>query len=235
MSGKVKILVVEDQEDTAHLLQLELSEEGYQVLVAHDGINGLSMAREHSPDLVVLDVGLPGIGGLDVLRRLRKTSNVPIILLTGYDSAEDQVTGLDLGANDYVTKPFSPDVLMSRIRAQLRGKGASDDGHLRLGPLVVDPASGDVWRDGVLIAGTDAPEDALTKTEAEILALLVRHPGKIFDPDQIIDAVWDDYSLAPDPDTIKTHISNLRRKLGDRDQTLIRTARGRGYFLKEPR
>lgn len=221
-----KILVVDDEPAIVELVQYNLEREGFQVVTAVDGQAALAGARTEAPDLIVLDVMLPEISGLDVCRTLRQITNVPIILLTARKDEVDRVLGLELGADDYVTKPFSPRELVARIKAILR----------RTGPRDGDPAGG---QDGLIVDAArrqvrvDGREVELTYTEFELLHLLARHPGLAFTRDQLLADVWgNDYY--GDTRTVDVHIRHLREKLGDdlAAPRFIETVRGVGYRFR---
>ena len=223
------VLVVDDDPNVLELARLYLERDGYQVLSAADGVSGLSLAREEQPNLVVLDLMLPRLSGLDICRALRQESAVPIIMLTARVEEEDRLAGLDLGADDYVTKPFSPRELAARVRAVLRrsARDYSDDGPITLsfGPIEMDLR----FRRATL-NGSELP---LTPTEFRLLALLVRQPGRTFTRDEIIDRVLGDDFDGFDR-TVDAHVSSLRRKLGAApggSGKLIETVYGSGYRL----
>ena len=221
-----RILVVEDDADTAQLVRLYLARDGHEVLTASDGLKGLAMAREEAPDLVVLDLMLPGLDGIEICRELRGYSNVPIIMVTARVEEDDRLAGLDLGADDYITKPFSPRELAARVRAVLRRTAVeANDGPgavLKLGGVSVDFA-----RRAVAV---EQEPVTLTRTEFDILAVLMRSPGRVFSREEIIDRVFGDDFDGFDR-TIDTHVSNLRRKLqvmADGPRYIV-TAYGVGY------
>jgi DNA-binding response OmpR family regulator len=223
------ILVVEDEPQIASLVRDYLEHVGFAVLAAADGRSGLALARTRRPDAVVLDLGLPGLDGLDVVRALRRDSAVPILILTARGDESDRVAGLELGADDYVVKPFSPRELVARIRAVLRRAEAATQPADRLfvGDLEVDLA-----RHRVTAAGRAV---RLTPTEMAILAVLARAPGRVFTRGQLLDAVHG-FSLETYERAIDGHVKNLRRKL-ERDPAAPRyvlTVHGVGYALAEP-
>ena len=224
-----KVLVVDDDPNVLQLARLYLERDGYGVATALDGVEGLAKAREEQPGLVVLDVMLPGMNGLDICRTLRRESTVPIIMLTARVEEEDRLAGLDLGADDYVTKPFSPRELAARVRAVLRRAVRDDSGEqptaLSAGLLALDLR----FRRAAL-GGSELP---LTPTEFRLLAVLVRHPGRIFSRDEIIDRVMGDAFDGFDR-TVDAHVSSLRRKLSATPRgssKLIQTVYGSGYRL----
>ena len=221
------VLIVEDNPHTVELVSLYLRQDGYSVLSAMDGIAGLELFREHNPDLVVLDLMLPRLDGLQVCRTVRAESEVPIIMLTARVEEEDRVAGLEMGADDYVTKPFSPRELAARIRAVLRrataDSAARGGAPLAHGAISVDTRTRTATLDGAVLK--------LTPTEFRLLTLLVRTPGKTFTRDEIIDRVFG-YDFDGFDRTVDSHVSGLRRKL-DRggDRRYIQTVYGVGYRL----
>jgi DNA-binding response OmpR family regulator len=220
------ILLVEDEVKLARFLELELTSEGYQVSVAHDGMDGLTLARESSPDLAILDWMLPGLSGLELCRRLRSTgSKVPVILLTAKDEVSDRVAGLDAGADDYVVKPFSIEELLARIRAHLRRTHEPNINLLQFEDLSLDHQTREVFR------GSRAIE--LTAKEFDLLEYLLRHPRQVITRDQILEKVWG-YDFMGDSNIIEVYIRYLRLKLEDNgEKRLIHTIRGVGYALRE--
>ena len=222
------VLIVEDDPHTVEVVQLYLRRDGHQVISAADGLEGLRLAREAHPDLVVLDLMLPGMDGIEVCRLLREESEVPIVMLTARAEEEDRLAGLDLGADDYVTKPFSPRELAARIRAVLRrsARDVSDSGPVELayGNIAVNRP-----RRTVHVGDTAV---SLTPTEFRLLVLMMREPGRIFTRDQIIDRVFG-YDFEGFDRTVDVHISSLRRKLEGAcpDQRYIHTVYGVGYKL----
>ncbi len=221
------VLIVEDNPHTVELVSLYLRQDGYSVLSATDGIAGLELFRGHSPDLVVLDLMLPRLDGLEVCRRVRAESEVPIIMLTARVEEEDRVAGLEMGADDYVTKPFSPRELAARIRAVLR-RTTADTAARGGSPLVHGAISVDTQKRTATLDGSVLK---LTPTEFRLLTLLVRTPGKTFTRDEIIDRVFG-YDFDGFDRTVDSHVSGLRRKL-DRggDRRYIETVYGVGYRL----
>jgi DNA-binding response OmpR family regulator len=223
------ILVVEDEPQIAGLVRDYLEHAGFAVLASRDGAAGLALARARRPDAIVLDLGLPRLDGLDVIRALRRESTVPIVILTARGDETDRVAGLELGADDYVVKPFSPRELVARIRAVLRRVEASSvvDGRLVSGDLEID-----LGRRRVTAAGRVV---ALTPTEFELLATLAREPGRVWTRGQLLDAVHG-FSLESYERAIDGHVRNLRRKLEPAGGTsrYIRTVHGVGYALEEP-
>ena len=222
------VLIVEDDPHTIEVVQLYLRRDGHQVISAADGLEGLRLAREAQPDLVVLDLMLPGMDGIEVCRLLREESEVPIVILTARVEEEDRLTGLDLGADDYVTKPFSPRELAARIRAVLR-RSARDV--VDSGPVELAYGNIAVNRPRRTVHIGKAPV-RLTPTEFRLLVLMLREPGQIFTRDQIIDRVFG-YDFDGFDRTVDVHISSLRRKLeaASPEQRYIHTVYGVGYRL----
>ncbi|KAM3093314.1 response regulator transcription factor [Phormidesmis sp. 146-35] len=225
------ILVVEDEVKLARFVELELTSEGYRVSVAHDGMSGLTIARESSPDLAILDWMLPGLTGVELCRRLRATgSKVPVILLTARDEVGDRVTGLDAGADDYVVKPFSIEELLARIRAHLRRTQESDGDLLQFEDLRLNRRTREVFR-GQTEVLTRAIE--LTAKEFDLLEYLLTHPRQVFTRDQILQHVWG-YDFMGDSNIIEVYVRYLRLKLEEKgEKRLVHTVRGVGYALRE--
>jgi two-component system alkaline phosphatase synthesis response regulator PhoP len=223
------ILVVEDEPQIAALVRDYLQHAGFAVLLAADGDTALGLARSRRPDAIVLDLGLPIVDGLDVVRALRRDSTVPIVILTARGDETDRVTGLELGADDYVVKPFSPKELVARVRAVLRRVEAAARPVER---LVAGDLELDLARRRVTVGGRAVQ---LTPTEFELLATLAREPGRVFTRGQLLDAVHG-FSLESYERAIDGHIKNLRRKLeaGPSAMRHVRTVHGVGYALTEP-
>lgn len=221
MTGSL-ILVVEDDNRLAATLERVLMAEGHHVAIAGDGMEALRRARERPPDLVILDVMLPGLDGIGVCRRLRATAQFPILLLTALGGTEERVRGLDSGADDYLVKPFAYQELLARVRALLRRAGPSD--HLRFADLVLEPASRGAWR------GTRPL--ALTHTEFALLEHFLRHPHQVLTREQLLDAVW---AGEPESDNVvAVYIGYVRQKLEEAGEPrLLHTVRGTGYALRE--
>ena len=218
------ILIVEDEKDIARFIELELQAEGYRTEVAYDGITGLSRFRETSPNLVVMDLMLPVMDGLEVARRVRKTSNVPIVILTAKDRVEDKVEGLDAGADDYLVKPFSIEELLARIRAHLRRVTPAITGEIRVSDLIINLEGREVYRAGRRIE--------FSNKEFELLELLAKSPGKVFSRFEIEEKVWPGYQGGSN--VVDVYIGYLRKKLeGTGERRLIHTVRGVGYVLRE--
>ncbi len=226
MAGK-RVLVVDDDVKTVELVKLYLNRDGYRVMTAYDGIEALRLAREGRPDLIVLDLMLPGMDGLEVCRTLRNESDVPIIMLTAMTTDQDKLNGLELGADDYMTKPFSPRELAARVRTVLRRiPGERGPAQVRHGELTVD-----FHKHEATLAGRPIP---LTSVEFKLLGVLAKEPGRVFSRAQLIEQ-----ALGPDFEgfdrTIDVHILKLRRKLepDPTHPTYIKTVYGVGYKLSE--
>jgi two-component system response regulator MtrA len=225
-----RILLVEDDASIREITALGLRGAGFQVDTAADGVEGLDRWRRERPDLVLLDVMLPRLDGLEVLRAIRHESTTPVVMLTARADTLDVVVGLESGADDYVRKPFELPELVARVRAALRRRGAdagdAADGLVRLGPLHIDPAGRTVTRDGTAIE--------LTRTEFDLLVELVRHAGQVVARDQLLDRVWG-YDYLGDSRLVDVAIGRLRAKVetDPAEPQLIHTVRGVGY--KVPR
>jgi two-component system phosphate regulon response regulator PhoB len=227
--AKEKILVVDDEEDILELLNFNLSREGYALLLSSTGEEALNLVRSELPDVVVLDLMLPGIDGLEVARILKNDSrsrDIPIVMLTAKGEEADVVAGLELGADDYVTKPFSPRVLLARIRAVLRRRSkspAEETSVLRIHDIVIHPGRREVLVDGESVQ--------LTFTEFGVLNYLARRPGWVFTRSQIVDAVRGDDYFVTDR-SVDVQIVGLRKKLGSKGH-YVETVRGVGYRFRE--
>ena len=220
------ILLVEDEVKLARFIELELSSEGYKISVANDGLSGLTIARETSPDLAILDWMLPGLSGVEICRRLRTTGNtMPVILLTARDEVSDRVTGLDAGADDYVVKPFSIEELLARVRAHLRRTQEQEQDILQFEDLRLNKRTREVFR------GDRAIE--LTAKEFDLLEYLLSRPRQVFTRDQILEHVWG-YDFVGDSNIIEVYVRYLRLKLEETgEKRLIHTIRGIGYAVRE--
>jgi two-component system response regulator ArlR len=217
------VLVIEDDAAISRVLELELAHEGYNVEVAHDGLSGLERALKE-PDLVILDLMLPRMDGMEVCRRLRAKSRVPVIMLTAKDRVPDRVAGLDVGADDYLTKPFSTEELLARVRARLRDKQPAS-GVVQYRDLVLDRDRHEVTRGGKPIN--------LTAKEYALLEFLLLHRNKVHSRDELFNGVWGSDFLG-DSNLIDVYIRYLRGKIDDGfDDKLITTVRGVGYTIKD--
>ncbi|WP_026270692.1 response regulator transcription factor [Salinispora pacifica] len=224
----VRVLVVDDESALADLLSMALRYEGWQVRTAGNGMAALSTARQFQPDAVVLDVMLPDLDGFAVLRRLREVApTVPVLFLTARDAVEDRIAGLTVGGDDYVTKPFSLEEVIARLRALLRRSGfaiaARQEAVLTVGDLFLDEDSHEVSRGGQLIN--------LTATEFELLRYLMRNPRRVLSKAQILDRVWN-YDFGGQANVVELYISYLRKKIDVGRAPMIHTLRGAGYVLK---
>ena len=226
-----KILIVEDEKKIARFLELELKHEGYEVLTAYDGRNGLETTLETDPDLLILDLMLPELSGIEVCRRLRHTSDLPIIMLTAKDDVSDKVMGLDMGADDYMTKPFAIEELLARIRVALKKRRVRDtekkeqEEHiLRVGCISIDTASWQVRVKGELVS--------LTRKEFDTLRYLMEHRGTAVTRDQLMNEVWG-YDYIGDSNIVDVYIRYLRHKIDDQyGIKTIHTIRSVGYLFE---
>ena len=226
--GAGTILVIDDEKDLIELVRYNLEKEGFDVIGAPDGKAGLEVARAHRPDLILLDLMMPGMDGLEVCRRLRedaRTAGIPVILLTAKATEADRVVGLEMGADDYVTKPFSPRELVARVKVRLRRAAAAteDRESLRRGDLVVDAGRHEVsWKGKPVV---------LTAAEFRILRFLAKSPGRVFGRSEILDGAFDRDAAVTDR-TIDVHVMAVRKKLG-KGGAMLETVRGFGYKLRE--
>jgi two-component system response regulator ArlR len=222
-----RILIIEDEEKIARFVELELGYEGYQVEKALDGREGLALAKARPFDLILLDIMLPGLNGIEVLRRIRLFSDVPVILLTARDTVVDKVTGLDGGADDYITKPFAIEELLARIRAALRKKRASSPAPavLTAGIIRLDPVRRECW------AKTQPLE--LTKKEFDLLQFLMENKNIVLKREVLLERIWG-YDFAGETNVVDVYIRYLRAKIEEPfDLKLIFTVRGVGYVIKD--
>lgn len=230
VTATATVLVVEDEETLLFTLAHNLKREGYTVLTASRGDDALKLAREKTPDLIVLDVMLPGVDGMQICRLLRRDTRVPIIMLTALGGEGDRVAGLDTGADDYVAKPFGMRELLARIRALLRRSGARVEPDLgpaavNSGDIEVDRERREVRRRGTVLR--------LKPKEFELLLFFVQHPGRVFSREQILDEVWG-YDFYGGPRTVDVHVRWLRQKIEDdpAEPVRLRTVRGSGYIFE---
>ncbi|RDI45867.1 response regulator transcription factor [Falsibacillus pallidus] len=228
-----RILVVEDENSIAKILKIELEYEGYEVIAANDGRTGFQLALEGNFDLILLDVMLPELNGMEVLRKIRKENDmIPIILLTARNMTMDKVAGLDLGANDYITKPFEMEELLARVRSSLRQSAVStsalkaEEEILTINDIMVNPQTREVERGGKPIT--------LTPKEFDFLVYLLANKNRIVTRDNIINNVWG-YEYEGETNVIDVYIRHLRKKLEEdfSDSQIIHTVRGVGYIIKE--
>ncbi|GAP13995.1 two component transcriptional regulator, winged helix family [Longilinea arvoryzae] len=220
-----RILIIEDDEAILRVLRRALAYEGYRVDTAGDGESGLNQARDHHPDLVILDWMLPGMDGLEVCQRLRAGGGIPVLMLTAKDTLQDRVQGLDAGADDYMVKPFELDELLARIRALLRRTQPERVPLLTFADLSLDTSTRQASRKGRIIS--------LTAKEYDLLELFMRHPRQVLTREMIFDRVWG-YDFGGESNVLDVYIRYLRQKLETEDeQRLIHTVRGVGYVLRE--
>ncbi len=225
-----KILIVEDEQKIARFLELELKYEGYQVVTAFDGREGLELFESQQPNLIILDLMLPKLSGIEVCRRIRQNSDVPIIMLTAKDDVSDKVMGLDMGADDYITKPFAIEELLARIRVGLKkhrsslSPGQNQDHVIQRGPLKIDPSAYRASFDGTLLN--------LTKKEFDLLHCLVKNEGRAMTRDELLNEVWG-YSFMGETNIVDVYIRYLRQKIDDHFQVkMIQTIRAVGYMFQ---
>lgn len=232
-----KILVVDDEKNILELVRFNLERAGYLVFSSLDGTSALELARSEIPDLILLDIMLPGMDGLEVCRELRQnpvTRDIPIVMLSAKADELDRVLGLEMGADDYITKPFSPRELVARVKARLRRVPRGEEktgevqagGRIDYGRMTIDEERFAVYIDGI--------KQDFTLKEFELIRFLARHPGKVFSRDQLLEQVWG-YDYAGDSRTVDVHIRHIRQKLEHLQQAdqVIETVRGVGYRFKE--
>ncbi len=225
--SKKKILIVEDEQKIARFLELELKYEGYDVTIANNGREGFELGKSADIDLIILDLMLPGLSGIEVCRRLRQTSDVPVIMLTAKDDISDKVTGLDIGADDYMTKPFAVEELLARIRVLLKRKFHKNNEAdlLLIGKLKLSKSNYKVEYDNENIE--------LTKKEFELLEYLMRNKNIVLSREKILDNVWG-YDYYGDTNIIDVYIRYIRSKIDQKyDVSLIETVRGVGYIIRD--
>ena len=225
------ILIVEDEEKIARFVELELQHEGYETGKATDGLSGLSLAESGKYDLMILDIMLPGINGLEVLRRLRKTSDMPVILLTARDAVMDKVSGLEMGADDYMTKPFSPSELVARVKAHMErynrlvGSNVHKNDVIEIRGIKIDKTARRVWVNG--------DETTFTTKEFDLLTFLAENPNRVFTKEELFREIWDMESVG-DIATVTVHIKKIREKIefNTAKPQYIETIWGVGYRFK---
>jgi two-component system OmpR family response regulator len=229
---EAKLLVVDDEPNIVELLSVSLRYAGFEVATATSGLAAVTEARRFRPELIVLDVMMPDMDGFSVVRRLRGEGlRVPIVFLTARDATEDKITGLTLGGDDYVTKPFSLEEVLARIRAVLRrtsgnAEPGSSDGKLTFADIELDDDSHEVWKAGELVP--------LSPTEFKLLRYLMQNPGRVLSKAQILDHVWH-YDFGGEAGVVESYVSYLRKKVDTGDTRLIHTLRGVGYVMRLPR
>jgi len=222
------VLIIDDERNIVDLLRSYFEAEGFRVLDGRDGLEGLSLAQQESPEAIILDVMMPGLDGIETLRRIRQFSDAHVIMLTARTEEADKLVGLAVGADDYVSKPFSPREVVARVRAALRRRSGAfaEEGakRLRALDLVIDEERFEVKREGTPVV--------LTPTEFKLLAALAGSPGRVFTRDQLLERVWGDSHY--DPHLVDVHVQNVRKKLGDdpADARYVETVRGIGYRFK---
>lgn len=236
-----KALVVEDDEDIRSLIEFTLSTQGFEVLTVDSGLAGVEAVREHDPDLVTLDLGLPGIDGIEACRRIREISDAYVVMITARDDEVEKLIGLETGADDFLSKPFSPRELKARVNAMFRRPRRGTQ-VMTTGARVVTAPEHEVLRHGPLTVDVDGRrafqsdrELTLTRTEFDLLTELMRTPARVWTREALLRSVWDT-EWATDTHLVEVHIGNLRRKLGEKPGStrLIRTVRGVGYRMESP-
>ncbi len=228
-----RLLIVEDEPNILELLSMSLRFAGFEVATASNGVDALNRVRDFRPQLVVLDVMLPGMDGFDVARQLRKDGDrVPVVFLTAKDATEDKVEGLTLGGDDYITKPFSLEEVVARVNAVLRRTGVAADAapvptaQLSFADVVLDDDTHQVWK--------AEQEVELSPTEFKLLRYLLQNPGRVLSKRQILEHVWN-YDFGGDGNVVESYVSYLRRKVDTGETRLLHTVRGVGYVLRAPR
>jgi len=226
---EARLLVVDDEPTIVELLSASLRFAGFEVETAAGGLEAVETARTYRPDLLVLDVMMPGLDGFGVVRRLRQEGvRTPVVFLTARDATEDKVQGLTLGGDDYITKPFSLEEVIARIRAVLRRVSSSPQAakHLSFADIELDEDTHEVWKNGALVG--------LSPTEFKLLRYFMQNPGRVLSKAQILDHVWN-YDFGGDANVVESYVSYLRRKIDTTDPRLLHTLRGVGYVLRLPR
>jgi two-component system OmpR family response regulator len=223
--GQARILLIEDEPDIAAFIRLELGYEGYHVEVAHDGQKGLMAARQSSPDLIILDRMLPGLDGVELCKRVRQSSDVPILMLTAKGETSDKVTGLDAGANDYLVKPFDLEELLARVRVQLRLRQKDDKQTFHFADLSLDVETRQVMRGDRTIS--------LSPKEFDLLLYFMQHPRVVLGRERLLNGVWG-YDFGGEDNVLEVYVRYLRQKLeAAGEPRLIHTVRGVGYVFRE--
>ncbi len=230
-----KVLIVEDEKSIVDILRFNLTHEGYETLEAYDGPTGLRLALESSPDLILLDLMLPGMDGLQVCRALRESgSSIPVLIITAREEEKDKVLGLELGADDYITKPFSVRELLARVKANIRRvdmvaapqqRSASEENCIQLGRILLDVDSASIQKDGQTLD--------LTQREYELIKFLIQHPGKVFSRQELMENVWNYEGFVGDVRGVDVTVRRLREKVEDdpAQPGFIMTRRGLGYYF----
>jgi two-component system OmpR family response regulator len=229
-AAEARLLVVDDEPNIVELLSASLRYAGFEVATARNGNEALTVARDFRPDLVVLDVMMPGLDGFGVVRRLRSTGDrLPVLFLTARDATEDKITGLTLGGDDYVTKPFSLEEVLARIRAILRRNGvasSAESARLVFADVELDDDTHEVWKAGEVVP--------LSPTEFKLLRYFLQNAGRVLSKAQILDHVWH-YDFGGDANVVESYVSYLRRKVDTTEPRLLHTLRGVGYTMRLPR
>ncbi|MBD3690072.1 response regulator transcription factor [Nanchangia anserum] len=222
-----RILVVDDDQPLAEMIGIVLESEGYDPVYCHDGAQALSTFRAHKPDLILLDLMLPGLGGIEICQMIRAESDVPIVMLTAKSDTADVVAGLEAGADDYIPKPFKPKELIARIRVRLRGHERREDDEIILGPLHIDVRAHEVRRSGDLVR--------LTPLEFDLLVTLASDPHKAFARDELLEKIWG-YRHGSDARLVNVHVQRLRAKIeaDPEHPQIVQTVRGVGYRACAP-
>ncbi|CCO08157.1 response regulator transcription factor [Desulforamulus hydrothermalis] len=221
----IKILIVDDEPNILHFLELGLQNEGFAVQTAQDGMTAITLMQQFQPQVVILDVMMPGMDGFEVCRMIKKMDNVAVIMLTARDEVDDRVKGLNLGADDYMVKPFSFKELLARIHARIRNQFPHLFGEVVIGPFHIDDRRKEIRYENRVLE--------LSPTEYELLKFLVLNHGLVLSKTTILDKVWG-YDFAGEENIVEVYIRSLRDKLHDKDHRLIRTLRGSGYRVDLP-
>jgi two-component system OmpR family response regulator len=230
-SAEARLLVVDDEPNILELLSASLRYAGFEVATAADGNEALRVAAAFKPDLLLLDVMMPGVDGFEVVRRLRQEGRqMPVLFLTAKDATEDKITGLTLGGDDYVTKPFSLEEVIARVRAVLRRFAviapSVESGRLSFADIELDDDSHEVWKNGEPVT--------LSPTEFKLLRYFLQNPTRVLSKAQILDHVWH-YDFGGDANVVESYVSYLRRKIDTTEPRLLHTIRSVGYVLRQPR
>jgi DNA-binding response OmpR family regulator len=220
---RTRILVIDDEPTITEFLETGLRYEGYEVLTLGDGAGALAAVQSFQPDVVILDIMLPGQDGFSICRQLHALDRVAILMLTARDDLDDKVRGLDEGADDYLAKPFKFKELLARLRVLLRRRSKASTTRLRSGPIELDRDTREVWHAGVPVH--------LTPREFELLETFMLHPRQVFSRETLLNRVWG-YAYIGDTNVVEVHISALREKLGDHERQWLQTVRGVGYMLR---
>jgi two-component system OmpR family response regulator len=221
----IKIVLVDDEPNILQFLEIGLQNEGFEVQSAQDGLTGINLIKQFKPHIAILDVMMPGMDGFEVCRMIKKTENVAVIMLTAKEEVDDRIKGLTLGADDYMSKPFSFEELLARIHARLRNQFPNLLGEVAYGPLRIDDRRKEITMNGKVLE--------LSQTEYELLKFMVINHGLVLSKPMILDKVWG-YDFVGDDNIVEVYVRSLREKLGDREHKFIRTLRGSGYRVDLP-